>query len=174
MANITQETSNTPAPCYSVASWGELGQMGEFHKWPTDATEGNPWTPPQSPDLALDNFHRRIEAGEPLVIHGDDNQRCDLTHASDGAQAVGLSLQWQGTGSSVLNIGTGKTTRSRRTIGETVAALHFPGVALNPFPPVVEHQPDHPADVPETLASQERVGMNRIESPGFLPRTCPR
>jgi nucleoside-diphosphate-sugar epimerase len=54
------------------------------------------------------NFRRRIEAGQPVIINGDGSQRRDLTHVSDVARAVGLALRWQGAGSVVLNVGTGK------------------------------------------------------------------
>jgi hypothetical protein len=33
------------------------------------------WGPGQRPDLALENFRRRIEAGQPVIIHGDGSQR---------------------------------------------------------------------------------------------------
>ena len=66
------------------------------------------WGDGQRPDLALETFRRRIEAGKPLIINGDGSQRRDLTHVADVARAVGLAVQWQGPGSAVLNVGTGQ------------------------------------------------------------------
>ena len=37
------------------------------------------WGPGQRPDLALEAFRRRIEAGQPVIINGDGTQRRDLT-----------------------------------------------------------------------------------------------
>ena len=131
------------------------------------------WGSGQRPDLALETFRRRIEAGQPVVIHGDGSQRRDLTHVSDVARAVGLALRWQGTGSVVLNVGTGRN-HSVMDMVEAVAALHFPGAGPTPFAPVVEHQNAHPADVPETLASLERVGLELGWSPWIIfPQPAP-
>ena len=66
------------------------------------------WSPGQRPDLALEAFRRKIEAGEPVVINGDGSQRRDLTHVEYAAWAVELALHWPGPGSAVLNVGTGK------------------------------------------------------------------
>ena len=123
------------------------------------------WGPGQRPDLALETFRRRIEAGQPVIINGDGSQRRDLTHVSDVARAVELALRWPGPGSAVLNVGTGRN-HSVMDMLEAVAALHFPGVGSTPFTPVVEHQTAHPADVPETLASLERVWLEL----GWRPR----
>jgi UDP-glucuronate 4-epimerase len=51
------------------------------------------WGPGQRPDLALECFRRRIEAGLPVVINGDGSQRRDLTHVSDVVRA-GTIRSW--------------------------------------------------------------------------------
>ncbi|MCX6880056.1 MAG: NAD-dependent epimerase/dehydratase family protein [Verrucomicrobia bacterium] len=66
------------------------------------------WGPGQRPDLALEAFRRRIEAGQPVIINGDGSQRRDLTHVADVARAVELALGWRGPGAVVLNVGTGR------------------------------------------------------------------
>ena len=101
------------------------------------------WGPGQRPDLALENFRRRIEAGQPVIINGDGSQRRDLTHVADVGRAVELALRWTGPGSAVLNVGTGKN----HSVMDMLAA------ARKAATPLVEHQAPHPADVPETLAS---------------------
>jgi hypothetical protein len=40
------------------------------------------WGSGQRPDLALETFRRRIEAGQPVIINGDGSQRSDLTRAT--------------------------------------------------------------------------------------------
>ena len=101
------------------------------------------WGPGQRPDLALEAFRRRIEAGQPVIINGDGSQRRDLTHVADVARAVELALRWRGPGAVVLNVGTGRN----HSVMDMLAA------AREAAPPLVEHQAPHPADVPETLAS---------------------
>ncbi len=101
------------------------------------------WGPGQRPDLALEAFRRRIEAGQPVIINGDGTQRRDLTHVADVARAIELALRWPGPGSTVLNVGTGRN----HSVMDMLAAVSE-GAA-----PMVEHQAAHPADVPETLAS---------------------
>jgi len=59
----------------------------------------------------------------PHKGNSDGSQRRDLTHVSDVARAVGLALRWQGTGSEVLNVGTG-LNHSVMDMVEAVAALH--------------------------------------------------
>ncbi len=72
------------------------------------------------------------------------------------ARAVELALRWQGSGWAVLNVGTGKN----HSVMDMVEA------ARKAVPPLVEHQPAHPADVPETLASITAVGAQL----GWQPR----
>ena len=101
------------------------------------------WGPGQRPDLALEAFRRRIEAGQPVIINGDGTQRHDLTHVADVARAVELALRWRGPGSLVLNVGTGRN----HSVMDMLAA------ARKAATPLVVHQAPHPAHVPETLAS---------------------
>ena len=112
--------------------------------------------PGQRPDLALEAFRRRIEAGLPVIIHGDGSQRRNLTHVSDVARAVGLALRWQGTGSVVLNVGTSKNHSVMDMLEAATKAAARKAADILPAP---IHQESHPADVPETLASLERAGL---------------
>jgi len=50
----------------------------------------------------------RIEAGEPLVIHGDGSQTMDMTYVSDVARANVLALESDVT-NDFINIGTGES-----------------------------------------------------------------
>ena len=83
-------------------------------------------------------------------------QDLDDTHVADVARAVGLAVQWQGTGSAVLNVGTGQN----HSVMELLAA------AAKSSTPILEHQAPHPADVPATLASIRAVGAEL----GWQPR----
>ena len=135
------------------------------------------WGPGQRRDLALEAFRRRIEAGQPVTIHGDGTQRRDLTHVADVARAVELALRWQGSGAVVLNVGTGRNhsvldmlETARKAVGKT----SNPGSGFTAFYTPVNHLPAHPADVPETLASLAAVGKELGWSPRILfPETAP-
>ncbi len=98
------------------------------------------WRPGQRPDLALEAFRRRIEAGQPVIINGDGSQRRDLIHVADVARAVGLALRWPGPGAAVLNLGTGKNH----------SVLDMLAAARKTATPLVEHQAPHPADEPDS------------------------
>jgi UDP-glucuronate 4-epimerase len=101
------------------------------------------WGPGQRPDLALEAFRRKIEAGQPVILNGDGNQRRDLTHVSDVARAVEAALRWPRPGSAVLNLGTG----TNHSVLDMLAAVTPPG-----YRPRIDYRPAHPADVPATLA----------------------
>lgn len=111
------------------------------------------WGPGQRPDLALEAFRRRIEAGQSVIIKGDGTQRRDLTHV---ARAIELALGWQGTGAVVLNVGTGRNH----------SVLDMLAAARKTTTPLVEHQARHPANEPETLALITAVGARL----GWQPR----
>ena len=102
------------------------------------------WGEGQRPDLALESFRRKILAGETITIHGDGSQRRDLTHVSDVARAVQAALGWSGSGLAVLNIGTGPN----HSVHDMLRAVEqWSGLQAK-----VEYGPEHPADVPATLA----------------------
>ncbi|MFM2241562.1 MAG: hypothetical protein RLZ97_417 [Verrucomicrobiota bacterium] len=114
------------------------------------------WGPGQRHDLALEAFRRKIEARQPIVIHGDGSQRRDLTHVEDVARAVESALHWPGHGAAVLNVGTGKNHSvldMLEAARRSVAASRESGSGFTDFTPQVVHQNAHPADVPETRAS---------------------
>ena len=102
------------------------------------------WGEGQRPDLALESFRRKILAGETITIHGDGSQRRDLTHVSDVARAVEAAIRWSGSGFEVFNIGTG----TNHSVNDMLrAAEQWTGLKAK-----VEYGPEHPADVPATLA----------------------
>jgi UDP-glucuronate 4-epimerase len=101
------------------------------------------WGPGQRPDLALENFRRKLAAGQPVIINGDGSQRRDLTHVHDVARAVELALRWPGPGADVLNVGTSRN----HSVLDMLAAVTPPGSK-----PRIDYRPANPADVPATLA----------------------
>lgn len=133
------------------------------------------WGPGQRPDLALESFRRKIEAGQPVIINGDGSHRRDLTHVEDVARAVELALHWPGPRSAVLNVGTGKNHSVMDMLDaatKSAAALQISGSSFTVFTPAVTYQEGHPADVPETRASLVAVGKELGWTPRiFFPET---
>ena len=107
------------------------------------------WGEGQRPDLALESFRRKILAGETITIHGDGSQRRDLTHVSDVARAVEAAVSWDGSGFEAFNIGTG----TNHSVNDMLrAAEQWTGLKAK-----VEYGPEHPADVPATLATVRKA-----------------
>jgi UDP-glucuronate 4-epimerase len=180
---LPAEESTTPDPCSPYAltklhgeQWGRL--YSRLHGLRFLALRFfSVWGSGQRPDLALEAFRRKIEAGEPVVINGDGSHRRDLTHVSDVARAVELALHWQGPGSAVLNVGTGKNHSVMDMLDaatKAAAALQISGSSFTDFTPAVVHQDAHPADVPETRASLVAVGKELDWGPRvFFPNDTP-
>jgi UDP-glucuronate 4-epimerase len=179
---LPAEETTTPDPCSPYAltklhgeQWGRL--YSRLHGLRFLALRFfSVWGPGQRSDLALESFRRRIEAGEPVIIHGDGSHRRDLTHVEDVARAVELALHWPGPGADVLNIGTGKNHSVMDMLDaarKAAAALQISGSSFTHFTPPVVHQNPHPADVPETRASLVAVGKKIGWNPRiFFPETA--
>jgi len=124
------------------------------------------WGEGQRPDLALESFRRKTEAGEPVRIHGDGTQRRDLTHVSDVARAIGLALKWPGQGFTAINIGTGE---NHSVTDMLRAAEHWTGKTAT-----IDHGPAHAADVPATLADIRKAKTELGWEPGIHFPTLPK
>ncbi|QJE98277.1 NAD-dependent epimerase/dehydratase family protein [Luteolibacter luteus] len=128
------------------------------------------WGEGQRPDLALESFRRKILAGETITIHGDGEQRRDLTHVSDVARTMEAALTWTGNGFEVFNIGTGRN----HSVNEMLrAAEEQTGMRAK-----VEYGSEHPADVPVTLAdvrkTRELLGWEaKVFFPALPSTLCP-
>jgi len=66
------------------------------------------WSSPYSGVIA--KFIDRLMRGEPLVIHGDGEQRRDFVNVSDVVEANMLALEGSSVPSDLINIGTGIAT----------------------------------------------------------------
>ena len=66
------------------------------------------WSSPYSGVIA--KFIDRLMRGEPLVIHGDGEQRRDFVNVSDVVEANMLALEGSSVPSDPINIGTGTAT----------------------------------------------------------------
>jgi UDP-glucose 4-epimerase len=70
-----------------------------------------PWS--EKKQGVIQMFFRAIRAGEPLVIYGDGSASRDYTHVDDIARAIGLALDRDVPGGTVLHIASGVETTVR-------------------------------------------------------------
>ncbi len=113
---------------------------------------------PKSPYCGvITAFAGRLQAHEPLVVHGQGDQVRDFVHVSDVARAVGLALKTPLEGFASLNIGSGQ--------GVTVKELAERMAALGEGPPGVVQGPPRAGDVKASLADISRAAQQL----GFRP-----
>lgn len=98
----------------------------------------------QRPDLAIHQFTRRIDAGEPIEQFGDGSTRRDYTYIDDILQGVLAAFDYHGPLFDIFNLGESQTIELR----ELIAALeHLLGKKAR-----IHQLPDQPGDVPLTCA----------------------
>jgi UDP-glucose 4-epimerase len=105
-----------------------------------------PWS--EKKQGVIQQFFRAIRAGEPLVIYGDGSASRDYTHVDDIARAIGLALDRDVPGGTVLHIASGVETTVRELAGLCRDAAGAPG---HP----VEYRPARAGEVGRNFASYD-------------------
>jgi UDP-glucose 4-epimerase len=105
-----------------------------------------PWS--EKKQGVIQMFFRAIRAGEPLVIYGDGSASRDYTHVDDIARAIGLALDRDVPGGTVLHIASGVETTVRELAGLCRDAAGAPG---HP----VEYRPARAGEVGRNFASYD-------------------
>jgi UDP-glucose 4-epimerase len=105
-----------------------------------------PWS--EKKQGVIQKFFRAIRAGEPLVIYGDGSASRDYTHVDDIARAIGLALDRDVPGGTVLHIASGVETTVRELAGLCRDAAGAPG---HP----VEYRPARAGEVGRNFASYD-------------------
>lgn len=98
----------------------------------------------QRPDLAIHQFTRRIEAGEPIDQFGDGSTRRDYTYIDDIIQGVTAAFRYDGPLFDIFNLGESETI----SLHELIAAIEQ---ALGRRAKI-NRLPEQPGDVPLTCA----------------------
>lgn len=99
--------------------------------------------PRQRPEMAIHQFVRQIEDGQPVRMFGDGGARRDFTYIEDIVQGVVAALD-RPFPFEVFNLGESATIELRALIGLIERALGKPAR--------IEQLPDQPGDVPVTYA----------------------
>jgi UDP-glucose 4-epimerase len=105
-----------------------------------------PWS--EKKQGAVTNFFRAIQAAEPIVIYGDGSASRDYTHVDDIARAIGLALDRDVPGGTVLHIASGVETTTAQLAGLCRGAAGAPD---HP----VEYRPARTGEVGRNFASYD-------------------
>jgi UDP-glucuronate 4-epimerase len=100
--------------------------------------------PRQRPDLAIHQFTRRINAGQPIEQFGDGTTRRDYTYIDDVIQGTMAALQYEGPLFDIFNLGESETIQLKDLIVVIENAL---GKKAK-----INQLPEQPGDMPLTCA----------------------
>jgi UDP-glucuronate 4-epimerase len=100
--------------------------------------------PRQRPDLAIHQFTRRIDAGQPIEQFGNGTTRRDYTYIDDVIQGTMAALHYQGPLFDIFNLGESQTIQLRELI---VAIENALGKKAE-----ITQLPEQPGDMPLTCA----------------------
>ncbi|MFN2476762.1 MAG: GDP-mannose 4,6-dehydratase [Chthoniobacterales bacterium] len=98
----------------------------------------------QRPDLAIHQFTRRIDAGQPIDQFGDGSTRRDYTYIDDIIQGLMAAFEYDGPLFDVFNLGENQTLELRELIAAIEQALGRKAK--------INVLPQQPGDVPLTCA----------------------
>jgi UDP-glucuronate 4-epimerase len=100
--------------------------------------------PRQRPDLAIHQFTRRIQAGQPIEQFGDGSTRRDYTYVDDVIQGTLAALHYEGPLFDIFNLGESETIQLKDLIAAIENAL---GKKAK-----INQLPEQPGDMPLTCA----------------------
>src|SRR3954468_15657477 len=100
--------------------------------------------PRQRPDLAIHQFTRKIDAGQPIDQFGDGTTRRDYTYIDDIIQGVMAAIRYDGPLYDLFNLGESQTIELRELIAAIENALGRKAK--------INQLPEQPGDVPITCA----------------------
>src|SRR4026207_19288 len=100
--------------------------------------------PRQRPDLAIHQFTRRIQAGQPIEQFGDGTTRRDYTYIDDVIQGTMAGLHYEGPLFDIFNLGESETIQLKDLIVAIEKAL---GKKAK-----INQLPEQPGDMPLTCA----------------------
>jgi UDP-glucuronate 4-epimerase len=123
--------------------------------------------PRQRPDLAIHQFTKRIQAGNPIDQFGDGTTRRDYTYVDDIIQGTMAALEYDGPLFDIFNLGESETIQLKDLILAIENAL---GKKAK-----INRLPEQPGDVPLTCAdiskARKLLGYNpKTKLSDGLPR----
>jgi UDP-glucuronate 4-epimerase len=100
--------------------------------------------PRQRPDLAIHQFTRRIQSGQPIEQFGDGTTRRDYTYIDDVIQGTMAALRYEGPLFDIFNLGESETIQLKHLIVAIENALGKKAI--------INQLPEQPGDMPLTCA----------------------
>ena len=100
--------------------------------------------PRQRPDLAIHQFTRRIQSGQPIEQFGDGTTRRDYTYIDDVIQGTMAALRYEGPLFDIFNLGESETIELKHLIVAIENALGKKAI--------INQLPEQPGDMPLTCA----------------------
>jgi UDP-glucuronate 4-epimerase len=113
----------------------------------------------QRPDLAIHQFSRKIDDGQPIDQFGDGTTRRDYTYIDDIIQGTMAALKYDGPMFDVFNLGESETIQLKDLIAAIEKAL---GKKAK-----VNRLPEQPGDMPLTCADISKARKHL----GYNPKT---
>ena len=98
----------------------------------------------QRPDLAIHQFTKRINAGEPIDQFGDGTTRRDYTYIDDIIQGVMAAFDYEGPLFDIFNLGENETIQLKELIAAIEKTLGKKAI--------INQMPEQAGDVPLTCA----------------------
>ena len=116
--------------------------------------------PRQRPDLAIHQFFRKIQAGQPIQQFGDGTTRRDYTFVNDIVNGVVAAIdRTKGEAFEIYNLGNNRTVMLRELISAVESELGRKAV--------IDLRPEQPGDVPQTYADVSKAQRDL----GYAPDT---
>ncbi|MFN4315619.1 MAG: NAD-dependent epimerase/dehydratase family protein [Chitinophagaceae bacterium] len=100
--------------------------------------------PGQRPDLAIHQFVRKIDAGEPIRVFGDGSSSRDYTFVTDIVNGILAAVAYSRTGFEIFNIGNNQSV----PLNSLIAAIE----EVVGKKAIIDRQAEQPGDVPHTYA----------------------
>lgn len=104
---------------------------------------------------------RRVQAGEPIEIHGDGEQTRDFIYVSDTARAALILAETDGIDGEVFNVASGRETSVNELVRVLLKAMGKPDHPIH-------HVAPRPGDVRRHLADMSKAGQRL----GFHPEVA--
>ena len=117
--------------------------------------------PRQRPDLAINKFAKKIIKGEPIQMYGDGSTKRDYTYIDDIISGICKSIDYNGSGYEIINLGGGEPITLKRMIQTIEQEIGKKAI--------IEQQPMQPGDVDKTVCdwSKARKLLNYAPQTSF-------
>ena len=117
--------------------------------------------PRQRPDLAINKFAKKIIKGEPIQMYGDGSTKRDYTYIDDIVSGICKSIDYNGSGYEIINLGGGEPITLKRMIQTIEQEIGKKAI--------IEQQPMQPGDVDKTVCdwSKARKLLNYAPKTSF-------